>query len=226
MRQIIPGVYLMQNLRRSHVYLLASEHGLVLIDSGLAGEAEQIVAQLEEAGYSLSDLRTILLTHYHGDHIGNAAELARRSGARVLAHRDDVPYIERTEPAPAGSSVSRRLLTWMSERVFKTAPCKVDKALQDGDVVDTLGGLQVIHTPGHTPGSIVFHQPERRILFCGDVLFNQSSLQLAPSFFSLDVPLARESARKLADLSVEVLCLGHGEPILENAQERIRVAVG
>ena len=226
MRQITPDIYLMQGLRRSHVYLLASEDGLALIDSGMAGEAGQIVAQLDEAGYGLSDLRAILLTHYHGDHVGNVAELAQRSGARVLAHRDDVPYIEQTESLPPGSSVSRRLLNWMSERVFKTAPCKVDQILQDGDVVDMFGGLQVIHTPGHTPGSIVFYQPERRILFCGDVLFNQSSLQLAPSFFSLNVPQARESAQKLASLPVEMLCLGHGEPILENAGERIRLAVG
>ena len=230
MRQIVPDVYLVEGLRRAHVYLLTLEDGVTLVDSGMAGEADQIVAQLEEGGYALSDLRAIVLTHCHGDHIGSAVELARRSGARVLAHRDDVPYIEQTESLPGGSFL-RRLLSRLSDWLFKTSPCQVDRVLQDGDIVEALGGLHVFHMPGHTPGSIVLYQPERRILFCGDVLFNDNplsgkeGLQLPPHVFSLDVAQARESARKLAGLPVDVLCLGHGEPILEDAGERIRDAV-
>jgi glyoxylase-like metal-dependent hydrolase (beta-lactamase superfamily II) len=152
MRQVVPDVYLIEGLRASHAYVLVSEGGLTLVDSGNPGEAAKIVSQLEEGGYTLSDLRTIVLTHCHADHTGSAAELAQRSGARVLAHREKVPYIEKTEALPASSFV-RRLLDWVSDRVFRTAACQVDEALEDGDVVDALGGLQVIHAPGHTPGN-------------------------------------------------------------------------
>lgn len=228
MRQIVPDVYLMEGLRgdSGNVYLLASGEGLTLVDSGTAGAADQMVDQLREAGYVLSDLQAIVLTHFHSDHTGNAAELARRSGAEVYAHRDDVPYIERTERPPYGS-LFQRVLNWLGDRMLKPVPCKVDQVLQGGDVIEALGGLQVIHTPGHTPGSIALYQPERQILFCGDVLFNkhpmtgEKGLRLSLPLFTLDEAQVRESARKLAALPVEVLCCGHGEPVLEGAGERI-----
>ena len=95
MRQVVPDVHLIEGLRASHAYVLVSEGGLTLVDSGNPGEATKIVSQLEEGGYTLSDLLAIVLTHCHADHTGSAAELARRSGARVLAHREEVAYIEK-----------------------------------------------------------------------------------------------------------------------------------
>ena len=233
MRQIIPDVYLIEGLRgdSGNVYLLVSGEGLTLVDSGLAGAADRIVSQLGGAGCALSDLQAVVLTHFHSDHTGNAAELARRSGARVLAHRDEVPYIERTKPVPF-ASLFQRMLNWLGDRLLKPVPCQVDQALQGGDVIEALGGLQVIHTPGHTPGSIALYQAERQILFCGDVLFNKNpltgkeGLQLSLPLFTLDKAQARESARKLAGLPVDVLCFGHGEPILHGAGDRMQTLLG
>jgi glyoxylase-like metal-dependent hydrolase (beta-lactamase superfamily II) len=231
MRQIVPGVYLMERLHgnSANVHLLVSREELTLVDSGLPGAADQIAGQLQEEGHTLSDLQAIVLTHSHGDHTGGAAELARRSGAQIMAHQDEVPYIEQTEPLPFGSLL-KRLSNWLGDRLlFRRAPCKVDRALQDGDVIEALDGLQVIHTPGHTPGSIALYQPERRVLFCGDTFFNKNpltgkeGLQLSIPLFTLDVAQMRESARKLAPLPVEVLCCGHGEPIVEGAGDRLRV---
>jgi glyoxylase-like metal-dependent hydrolase (beta-lactamase superfamily II) len=231
MRQVVPDVYLIEGLRASNAYVLVSEEGLTLVDSGNPGEAAKIVSQLEEGGYTLSDLQTIVLTHCHADHTGSAAELARRSGARVLAHGDEVPYIEKTEALPVNSFV-RRLLDWVSDRVFRTAACQIDKALEDGDAVDVLGGLKVIHAPGHTPGNIALYGSDRRILFCGDTIFNgnpfsgRGGIGPPPRAFSLDPAQAEASARELAKLPAEVACFGHGEPILEWAGERLREALG
>jgi glyoxylase-like metal-dependent hydrolase (beta-lactamase superfamily II) len=108
--------------------------------------------------------------------------------------------------------------------LFRLSPCQVDRPLEDGDVIEPLDGTQVIHTPG----SMCLHQPERRILFCGDVLFSANpmtgrpGLQLPMRLVTLDSAQARESVRKLSKLPVEVLCCGHGEPILARADKQIR----
>jgi glyoxylase-like metal-dependent hydrolase (beta-lactamase superfamily II) len=231
MHRILPDVYLLDGLRMANVFLLASDDGITLIDAGMPGEADRIVDQLVQAGYTLSDLRAIVLTHCHADHTGSAAELARRFGAQVLAHQAEVPYIEQTAPLPAASFM-RRLFNWLSNRAFRAEPCSVDRPLRDGDVVAALGGLRVIHAPGHTPGSIVLYQPERQILFAGDVLFNEhplrgrAGLQFPPRMFSLDQAQAEASARKVAERELAVICFGHGKPILEAAQAQLRAALG
>jgi glyoxylase-like metal-dependent hydrolase (beta-lactamase superfamily II) len=228
MRQVLSDIYLIEGLRVAHVYVLTSEEGLTLIDSGTPGEAEKIVKQIEEGGYALSDVRAIVMTHAHSDHTGCVAELARRSGAQVLAHRDEVPYLERTASLPY-KAFAQRLLFGLTERlIFRFEPSKVDRPLQDGDVVQALGGLRVIHVPGHTPGSIALYQPERQILFCGDIFFHDNpkrGLQVSSRIVSVDVVQARESARKLATLPVEALCVSHGELILEGAQEKMQASL-
>lgn len=218
----------MEGLRGGNVYLLVSNKDLTLVDSGLAVDVDRIVAQLQGAGYALSELHSIVLTHAHGDHMGGAVELARRSGAQVLAHQDEVPYIEQTKSLPT-SSVAQRLLNWLGDRiVFRLSPCKVNRLIEDGDVIEALDGTQVIHTPGHTPGSLCLYQPERRILFCGDTLFNANpitgrpGLRLPIRLVTMDNAKARDSVVKLSTMAIEVLCCGHGEPIMDRTGEKMR----
>jgi glyoxylase-like metal-dependent hydrolase (beta-lactamase superfamily II) len=106
--------------------------------------------------------------------------------------------------------------------VFKTHVERVDTTVVDGDTIDALGGLQVIHVPGHTPGSIALYQPERRIMFFGDIIFNERGLKVAPKIFNVDTAKVAEAARKLAAYDIDIACFGHGEPYAENAGERIR----
>ena len=68
-------------------------------------------------------------------------------------------------------SVVQRMMFWLFARLQRTEPCEVDQALQDGETVEALGGLQVIHAPGHTPGNLVLYHRARQLLFCGDTLF-------------------------------------------------------
>lgn len=228
MREVVPNVYLIEELRGANVYVLGSDENLSLVDSGMTGDTDRIVAQLQEAGHPLSHLRSIILTHGHGDHSGGALALVRRCGAPVVAHRDEKPYIERTGSLPAHSLV-KRLLNWLSERLlFRLAPCHVDRAVEDGDVLEALGGMHVIHAPGHTPGSMALYHPGRRILFCGDVLFNahpitgRPGLRLPIPLVTVDNAEALNSVRRLSRLPVEVLCCGHGEPIVGGADERLK----
>lgn len=228
MLEILPDVYRMTDLRMANVYLLVTGEDLLLVDSGMPGDAKQIDAQMQEQGFAVSALRAIVLTHAHVDHVGSVPELVRRCGAQVFAHAQEVPYVERTQSLPT-ASLPRRAMNWLSERLMGRQPaCHVDRALEDGETLAALGGLQVIHTPGHTPGSICLYQPERQLLFTGDTLFNHNpitgrgSLQLPPSMLILDRDALRASLRRLATLPVQVLCAGHGKPILEGAGDQIR----
>jgi glyoxylase-like metal-dependent hydrolase (beta-lactamase superfamily II) len=232
MRQIAQDVYLIEGLRVCNVYLLVSDTGLTLVDAGVAGAVDRIVAQIEGGGYAPSELESIVVTHAHTDHTGGVAELVRRFGARVIAHREEVPYIEGVESLPAGSGL-QRVIKWLGDHLpGEGRGIEVARGLEEGEKLDVLGGLQVIHTPGHTPGSMSLYQEERGILFCGDLIFNghpltgRGGLRYAPRAFSVDPEEVERSVQKLSGLQVRVLCVGHGEPIVREANVKMEELLG
>ncbi|NBD36500.1 MAG: MBL fold metallo-hydrolase [Chloroflexi bacterium] len=232
MKEITQDVYLIEGLRAANVYLLASDDGLALGDTGMAGDVDWIVAQIVEAGYDPSALQSIIVTHAHPDHIGGLPKLVRRFDAQVIAHQAEVPYLEGTERMPAESWM-QRVTAWLGALFLGGAPqIEVAKGLEDGEVLDLLGGLRVIHTPGHTPGSMCLYQEARHILFCGDLLFNghpftgRGGLQYPPRLFSVDPAEVQRSARRLLDLEIDLLCPGHGDPITREAEAKIAALVG
>lgn len=220
MKRITQGVYLMEEMRGCNAYLLVSEVGLTLVDTGLASDVSRMVTQIEKAGLDPSDLRSIVVTHAHADHIGGLAGLVQRFGSDVIAHQLEVPYIEGVENLPSRTRL-QKTMTWLRDRFAKAdVGTKVSRHLQDGENLDVLGGMRVIHTPGHTPGSVSLFHEEKGVLFCGDLLFNghpltgRGGLRYAPQAFSVDPDEVPRSAQKLAPLSIKALCMGHGEPIV------------
>jgi len=220
--QVVEGVYRPEGLRTSNAYVVVSGDALTLIDTGTGRDVALIVAEIEQRGHVLSELGSIILTHAHSDHRGGVGELVRRTGTRVLAHREEVPYLQRSKSLPSGSAFGR-VLSRLEERVSGSAHAiEVTRPLDDGDVLDVLGGLRVIHTPGHTPGSICLYQEEWQVLFCGDLLFNgnpfthRGGLRFPPRLFSGDAPALVRSAQRLSSLMVRVLCVGHGNPVVRD----------
>ncbi|WP_103341468.1 MBL fold metallo-hydrolase [Amycolatopsis sp. CA-126428] len=102
-----------------------------------------------------------------------------------------------------------------------TSPCRVDRELSDGDALPLGDGAVVVHGPGHTPGGIGLHLPGPRVLFTGDTIFeNSGALMLGP--FNLVRDRAAASFRLLAALDSDIACFGHGEPVIQEAGERLR----
>jgi glyoxylase-like metal-dependent hydrolase (beta-lactamase superfamily II) len=227
MKEIVPGVYMMERLLVANVYLLQSDNGAALIDSGTTMDADRILTQISQAGYDASNIHSIVITHMHGDHAGGAPKLSQYFDAQIMAHREDAPYISKTARVTAFASF-KHLVNWLDNNlVLPHPPCKVTRLLEEGDKIDALSGCEIIDSPGHTAGSICLYQPDRQIMFCGDALFNANpvtrkpGLRLPLRLVTMDNAQALQTVRKLARLPIKVLCFGHGEPIMEDVGEKL-----
>jgi len=171
-----------------NVYLARSEDGWILIDTGFGvpGVLDELAAGLAYAGIAPADLRQILLTHVHPDHGGNAPQLAAMSGAPIRLHPADAELLEWILRPGSAARMGERLLAAGAEpdkvaesveacaRLFALFP-PLDGALPlvPGESFETvLGPLEVIHTPGHSPGHVCFHLQDRRVLISGDTVLD------------------------------------------------------
>jgi glyoxylase-like metal-dependent hydrolase (beta-lactamase superfamily II) len=209
MQQILPDLYRFTGLQVGCAYLIEDLDGLTLIDTGLPSAAAQIAQQL---GARLQQVKRILITHPHSDHIGALPRLHELTGAPVWAGGPDRAVIEGREPVAA----------FRGRRLLPGTP--VARDLADGEVLpEVMGGLQVVATPGHSAGHLCFWQPERRVLFCGDLIMRLPLLGLRPPFASatLDMAANWRGVRRVAALKPAVVCFGHGAPLARNAAEAL-----
>lgn len=216
--EIIPGVHDV-DLGMVHAYIYQESDRLTLIDTGLTNSGAALVDAIDGLGRKISDLRQIVVTHYHADHMGSLTELAERSGAQVLAHALDAPVVsgDLPEAEPDLSEVEKKLQAEISKGVRPAQPCRVDRLLVDGDEIELDGGAQVVHVPGHTAGSIAILVPKRRALFVGDAAARMPDGQLLVGVFNVNPAQTRASFRRLAELEFDAVFFGHGAPMDEDA---------
>src|SRR5262245_46440526 len=145
---VVPGVYLLGRMSPAAAYAVDTADGLVLIDTGIEADAAAVTGQLADLGLDVSRTRAILLTHVHADHSLGAAELRKRTGAKVYAGRGDCP------PLHDGGPREAFLSTFHMPNVT-LHPTTVDVPLA-GDEVIAVGDAKftAVATPGHTPGSM------------------------------------------------------------------------
>jgi glyoxylase-like metal-dependent hydrolase (beta-lactamase superfamily II) len=218
---IVPGVHLVPGVRGSNVYLLADDE-LVLIDTGLPGNAQRIVTYIKSLGREPEELALIIVTHGHIDHAGSLTELRAMTGARVLAHRDEATATADGSHMlrPNGRSSRGRLVRALA-RLNARSPSSVDVLVDDGKILPYLGGLRVVATPGHTPGSMGLLLERSGVLFAGDTIINNVDRLSRPLPFGGDRRQSEQSLLKIAELEFDVCCFGHGPPLV-GAREKVR----
>lgn len=205
----------------ANIFLLI-DNGVTLVDTGLRGRSARILKEVEQLGYKPSDIAHIILTHHHSDHIGSLAELKNATGAKVMAHPADAPYIDGTlpQPGPARPKWLGKMLSPFGS-VWSTIPTEVDKLLDDGDELPILGGIRILHTPGHTPGSICLFIPQEKLVIVGDLLAHRFRLNLPSRLFTVDTEQEVKSIKKLAGIDFSLIAFGHGKPILREAHQAV-----
>jgi glyoxylase-like metal-dependent hydrolase (beta-lactamase superfamily II) len=198
-----------------------------LVDTGMPGSDETILTYIDSLGFDARSLTRIVITHHHLDHVGSAAALKRSTSAQVLAHPGDAIFISGEQiPRPPQSLGRRLLFRLMAPLIPSAESVPVDMPVHDGDHLDLLGGATVVHVPGHSPGAIALHLPSERVLICGDAIDHRSGrLGPPPKAFTVDMNQAIASIRCMAKLEFDILCPGHGTPLVGGADEQVRAMV-
>lgn len=209
-----------------HAFLLDDGNGITLIDALYDSDAHRILDEIRAMGRQPSDLKNIIATHAHRSHIGGMAVLKELTKAKVYAHEWEIGIIE-------GQRKSTRVSLWpkpplaayytqvgLALGVDGHKPCLVDQSLKEADHV---GPLTIVSTPGHTPGCLSFHWPGKRALFVGDVIVTWPRVEAGWAGLTMDMRQNVQSVGKLSDFGdVDIVGVGHGEPIAEGAIEVLK----
>ena len=192
-------------------YIVATDSGFFLIDTGASNRRRQLEKELENAGCKPGNLKLIILTHGDFDHTGNAAYLRRKFGARIAMHRDDAGMLEHGDifwNRKSGNFLIRAVASFLF-RFGKSQRCSPDLYLDEGDNLSQYGfDAKVVHIPGHSRRSIAILTADGA-LFCGDLLLYKDG----PVLNSIidDRAAAQASFERLKSLKAKAVYPGHGE---------------
>ncbi len=223
--EIIPDVYQL-TIRGVNIVLIVEDE-LTLIDAGLRGNSPQIIDFINQIGRSPQEISLIISTHNHLDHMGGLTEMKRIAPAKVAIHKDDIIDIENQ---PSLGEVIRKspqeLISSTLQSAISVKFSDIDIQLSGGEVLKPLGGLEVIHTPGHTPGSISLYSPDRKLVIVGDAIRNRGKgLYLPPKMASTDMAQAADSIKTIGRLDFDILTSGHGRPLIKNARAKVQALI-
>lgn len=197
---------------------------LTLIDTGTPGGASAIYDAIRATGRAPTDVKRILITHRHADHAGNAAELARITGAEVHVSPADAPFLSegREQGLPeAATPLGRAMVPYVRFALpWRLEPVAATPTLVEGAAV---GPFRVIETPGHTAGHVSLLWEERGVLFTADAAANLTGVGPHPA--ADDPAGARASFRRLAGLDFDAACFGHGRAIRTGARAKFAAAL-
>jgi glyoxylase-like metal-dependent hydrolase (beta-lactamase superfamily II) len=225
LRSIFPHVYALA-IGPVNVFFIEDGPDLTLIDTGYERSEQPILDAVREMGRQPDDITNIVVTHCHPDHAGSLAALKQHTFAATWMHQIDAEVVRghtpmvRSTPAPG-------ILNQILYRIFiKSVPpyvpaAEIDHEIQDGEVLPIAGGLEAIHTPGHSAGHMAFVlQRDGGLLFAADACSNLPFLGYSIVYDDLEE--GRRSLAKLAALDVAAVCFGHGRALTGTGVDTFR----
>ncbi len=184
----------------TEVYILECEGGLILIDVGFTPLChENIQAELDSMDSKWEDIKMIIITHAHGDHINNLAKVKELTNAEVVIGEGDEDSLE------------------------ERTGVRAEIVLAHGDVIGACGNIEIIHVPGHSPGNLSLYMHKYKAIIAGDTIFGDSegTLEAPPEKYCTDVDQAAKNLIILSEYDFDALLLSHGKNTYEGAKEKV-----
>ncbi|MDP4090638.1 MAG: MBL fold metallo-hydrolase [Bacillota bacterium] len=198
--KVTENVYGLEATKGSYAYLITGEE-TVLIDTGRPGQGNGILKELDSLNVNPKDIKHILLTHHDVDHIGNSAQLQEITGAKLWSSREDLPYIL--------GELKRHGLKKVIGSLIKV---KLPRDIQTYNSTNVAGNIQVIETPGHTPGHVCLLYKD--VLFAGDLVMSSSKgIKPSPGIMTWNKDKLTDSIKKVGALNFTWVCPAHGIPV-------------
>jgi glyoxylase-like metal-dependent hydrolase (beta-lactamase superfamily II) len=237
--RVLPGVWRLRlplslpGVPHCNAWALAAGDGLVLVDTGMhePGALAQLESALEQVGRRLEDVRLVVCTHAHPDHVGQAPAIRERLGCELWLHPDHAHHTAAaSDPEQALArliEIARQsgvpelpLRAWATQRREQgtgiAGPVTVDRDLVDGvEVASDLGTWRAVETPGHAPSHVCLHLPEGRMLISGDHLLGRVSLYFDYGFTEDPVGEFLRSLERVDALDARLALSGHGRPFTD-----------
>jgi glyoxylase-like metal-dependent hydrolase (beta-lactamase superfamily II) len=220
--KIAPSLHRLGSNSIVNAYLIDDGGAVTIIDAGVPGYYDDIPRELAAMGRTVEDVRAVVLTHGHSDHIGIAERLRRERGVPAWVHEADAALARGEVPNRVQTARPLRLgpmlgFLWFSLRNGMIRTLKLAEVATYGDsaTIDVPGSPRVILVPGHTPGSAALHVPSHDALFVGDALCTYAVTsgrrgpQLSP--FNIDAEQALASLTRLEGVDAGLVLPGHGE---------------
>jgi glyoxylase-like metal-dependent hydrolase (beta-lactamase superfamily II) len=219
--EIVPGIHMIDGSIGCNTYLVIGD-GITLVDTGLRGNVSRIYGYLSHIGHKPEDIRRIVITHAHLDHMNCLYQLKKDTGAIVMANARDADIVEGRRPLRVASGLFGIVFRTL-QAFYKYRPVPVDARLNDGDLIAGMQDFRAVSLPGHSEGNMGLFSKEKSTFFSSDSIRVSGGRLVAPSpRFTLDMDAAVASIKRIGEFDFNVMLPGHGQAITSMASRKVQ----